>query len=376
MQAAQGRRPSLCVVKGSGGVETFIRAHVDGLPADVTLIHDLPPRIDGRPILSQARLHRAYRKTLRLLNRREWAWELTAAYLTAFRRAHADAVLAEFGQSGVTVSDACRRLGLPLIVHFHGADISKRAVLDEYGARYRILFHEACAIVAVSEPMRQRLIACGAPPDRVHRNPYGVNIQAFHGATPATAGPTFVAVGRFVEKKAPQLTILAFADVHRRDARARLRMIGTGPLVDASRDLARGLGITSAVCFLGAQPPDVIQAEMRQARAFVQHSIEASSGDAEGMPVAILEAAASGLPVVATRHAGIPEAVIDGETGLLVDEHDVAAMAAAMSKLADDPTLAGRLGKAGRDHVETHFSAEHSLARLWSIIDACLARAK
>jgi glycosyltransferase involved in cell wall biosynthesis len=376
MRAAQGRRPSLCVVKGSGDVETFIRAHAEGQPADITLIHDLPPRIDGRPILSQARPSRARRKTLRLLTGREWSWELTTAYQTAFRRTRAEAVLAEFGQTGVTVSDACRRLGIPLIVHFHGADISKRAVLDEYGDRYRILFREARAIVAVSEAMRQRLIECGAPPDKVHRNPYGVNVHSFQGASPATADPVFLAVGRFVEKKAPQLTILAFADVHRRDARARLRMIGTGPLVGACRDLARGLGIDSVVSFLGAQPPHVIQDEMRQARAFVQHSIEAASGDAEGMPVAILEAAGSGLPVVATRHAGIPEAVIDGETGFLVDEHDVAGMAAAMSKLVCDPTLAARLGTAGRDRATTHFSAEQSLARLWSIIAACLTRAE
>jgi glycosyltransferase involved in cell wall biosynthesis len=372
MRSGQRRQPSLCVVKGSGAVETFIRAHAEGLPADVTLIQDLPPQIDGRPILSQARPSRAYRKALRLMTRRDWTWELTTAYVAAFRHARADAVLAEFGQTGVTVLDACRRLGLPLIVHFHGADISKRAVLDEYADRYRQLFREARAIVAVSEPMRQRLIAYGAPPDIVYRNPYGVDVRAFGGASPASADATFLAVGRFVEKKAPQLTILAFAEVHRRDARARLRMIGTGPLLDSCRDLARGLGIDSAVCFLGAQPPAVIQEEMRHARAFVQHSIEAPSGDAEGMPVAILEAAASGLPVIATRHAGIPEAVINGETGLLVDERDVAGMAAAMSRLAGDPALAGQWGAAAHTHATRHFSAEHSLARLWSIIASSL----
>src|SRR5262245_58309814 len=103
-------QPSLCIVKGSGAVEPFVRAHADGLPARVTLIHDLPPRIDDRPILPQSVPSRAYRKALRVVQGREWNWEITSAYLKAFRRARPKAVLAEFGQSGVTVLDACRRM--------------------------------------------------------------------------------------------------------------------------------------------------------------------------------------------------------------------------------------------------------------------------
>jgi glycosyltransferase involved in cell wall biosynthesis len=283
-------------------------------------------------------------------------------------------VLAEFGQSGVVVLDACRRMGLPLTVHFHGADVSKHAVLREYGQRYRTLFQHARAIVAVSGAMEQSLISLGAPPERVHRNPCGVDCASFGCASPADAAPTFVAVGRFVEKKGPHLTILAFAEVHRRHPDARLRMIGDGPLLDACRDLARGLGLVSQVTFLGPQPHAVIQEEMRRARAFVQHSLVASSGDSEGTPVAILEAGASGLPVVATRHGGIPDVVTEERTGLLVPEHDVEGMANAMRMLIENPALAARLGAAARDHVRAHFSMEHSLRRLWAIIAATFDR--
>jgi colanic acid/amylovoran biosynthesis glycosyltransferase len=366
-------RPSLCIIKGSGPVETFVRAHADGLPARVTLIHDLPPQIHGRPVLPQSLPSRACRKALRVLQRREWQWEITSAYLKVFRRTRPRAVLAEFGQSGVVVLDACRRMALPLIVHFHGADISKHQVLRTYGEDYRILFREARAIVAVSTAMQQRLISLGAPREKVHCNPCGVDCGVFGSASPATAGPVFLAVGRFVEKKAPQLTILAFARVHQRRPDVRLRMIGDGPLLDACRDLARGLGVAPAVTFLEAQPHGVIREEMRHARGFVQHSIEAPSGDSEGMPVAILEAGASGLPVVATRHAGIPDAVIEGTTGVLVDEHDVDGMAERMLRLIDDPALAARLGQAARDHVRASFSMERSLGRLWAIIERCIA---
>jgi glycosyltransferase involved in cell wall biosynthesis len=255
-------------------------------------------------------------------------------------------------------------MDLPLIVH---------QVLSRYGEAYGVLFREAGAIVAVSQAMRQRLISLGAQSEKVHCNPCGVDCGAFTSASPSTAGPVFLAVGRFVEKKAPQLTILAFARVHRRRPDARLRMIGDGPLLDACRDLARGLGVASSVTFLEAQPANVIQEEMRSARGFVQHSVEAPSGDSEGMPVAILEAGASGLPVVATRHAGIPDAVIEGTTGFLVDEHDVDGMAERMLRLIEEPALAARLGQAARDHVRAHFSMERSLGRLWAIIERCIA---
>jgi glycosyltransferase involved in cell wall biosynthesis len=108
---------------------------------------------------------------------------------------------------------------------------------------------------------------------------------------------------------------------------------------------------------------------MRRARLYAQHSIEAASGDVEGTPVAVLEAGATGLPVVSTRHGGIPDVVRHGETGLLVEEGDVAGMARQMLRLLRDPTQAAALGDAARRHVRHHFSAERSNGRLWTIIE-------
>ena len=103
---------------------------------------------------------------------------------------------------------------------------------------------------------------------------------------------------------------------------------------------------------------------MREVRGFVQHSLVASDGDCEGSPVAVMEAQLSGLPVVATRHAGIPDVVLDGESGYLVDEGDVAAMAAAIAKLIEDPALAARLGDCGRRRVQEGFTIDHHLNEL------------
>jgi colanic acid/amylovoran biosynthesis glycosyltransferase len=102
----------------------------------------------------------------------------------------------------------------------------------------------------------------------------------------------------------------------------------------------------------------------------VQHSVVASDGNSEGMPNSILEASASGLPVVATRHAGIPEVVLDGETGFLVEERDVEGMARQMARLVMEPALAEELGRAGRKRMQESFSIDSRIARLWAIVGA------
>ena len=296
----------------------------------------------------------------------------TVAYEKVFRRYRPSAVLAEYGTAGVGAMAACRRAGIPLVVHFHGYDASQRDVLLENASTYPRLFEEAAAIVAVSRAMQQRLITMGAPSGKVYYNPYGVDCREFCGADPTKAAPSFVAVGRLTAKKAPETTLEAFAKVYRLWPTATLRIVGDGPLMTECRTRAGTLGIQDAVQFLGAQPPAVVREEMQRARCFVQHSVEASSGDSEGTPVAILEAGATGLPVVSTRHGGIPDVVIDGETGFLVDEDDVDGMAQCMLRLAEDPVLAGRLGDAARARIKSFFSMERSIAELWRIIQSCV----
>jgi len=128
------------------------------------------------------------------------------------------------------------------------------------------------------------------------------------------------------------------------------------------------LHLDDSVTMLGVCNSDEISLRMRKARAFVQHSLVANSGDSEGMPVAIIEAQMSGLPVVATRHAGIPDVVINGETGFIIEEADVDGMADAMIKLAKDPMLAARLGTAARERAVTHFTINHHIEQLAEMI--------
>lgn len=351
--------------------ETFIRGHVDRLPARTVLVHGWPPSIGDSPVLSWP-TRVGYKLRKRIL-RNGGGGEMTAAYVAAFRRFRTDAVLAEYGTTGIDVMEACGKSAIPLIVHFHGYDASVHELLARHANDYLNMFEQAAAIVAVSRTMQQKLISLGAPSEKVHYNPYGINCQQFSGAQPRNAAPLLLAVGRFVEKKAPQLTLRAFAQAHKASPEGRLRMVGAGPLLDECRALIEELKIDDAVTLLGAQPHEVVQQEMRLARAFVQHSVQASNGDCEGTPVGILEACASGLPVISTRHAGIMDVVVEGQTGFLTEEHDVQGMADNMLQLIRDPELAGRMGRAARLRVENHFSQEQSDSCLWAIIEGCIA---
>jgi glycosyltransferase involved in cell wall biosynthesis len=136
-----------------------------------------------------------------------------------------------------------------MIVHFHGHDASDRSILALYRETYPEMFRSADAVIAVSSLMREQLISLGAPPEKVHYNPYGVDCKKFGGADPGQVAPVFVAVGAFRDKKAPHHTVTAFSRVHSEVPNARLRMVGGGPLLDVCKKLAQELGCSDAMLF-------------------------------------------------------------------------------------------------------------------------------
>lgn len=352
--------------------ETFIVAHGHLLPADVTLIEGDNPRVDGRSLLSQSTPARVSRFLSRHLRKRDWAWERESAYDQFIRTWRPHAVLAEYGYSGVAAMRVCQQHNIPLVVHFHGQDATRHEVLRRYKDDYPRMFEIAAAIVVVSQAMQQQLLRLGAPPEKLHYNPCGVDCEAFEAGSPASAPPSFLAVGRLVDKKAPHLSLLAFERVVRQMPEARFRIIGDGPLLSVCHDLVRALKLEHCVELQGARSHEEVREAMRNCRAFVQHSVEALDGDCEGTPVAVLEAGAAGLPVIGTRHAGIPDVVLDGETGFLVEERDVDGMAAHMLRLARGPQLAETVGQAARKRVVENFSMNRSIRRLWKVIESSI----
>ena len=181
--------------------ETFIRAHIERLPAEVVLIHGWRPTVGNRRLLSFP--ERLVHKALRILTGRGLQLETTATYARAFKHYRTEAVLAEYGTTGVKAMEACRRLGIPLIVHFFGFDATEQSILKEHAETYPAMFAKAAAVIACSRAMQKKLISLGAHPDIVHYNPCGADCEFFRGAAPNEAAAVFLAVGRFFATARP-----------------------------------------------------------------------------------------------------------------------------------------------------------------------------
>lgn len=352
--------------------ETFVRANLQGLPFELTAFFG-----DERPLKSPWRL--AYGLAIlisKVLTRLRWfrLASLPAAIVTLglIRQHRPKAVMVEFGFEAVRVMEACSWTGVPLVVHFRGSDASAHARLGLLRDRYRRLLCIAAGVVVKSKPMAQTLETLGARQDRLLISPSGANTALFKGSAPEHTPPVFLSVGRFVEKKGPLHTIRAFSLIHSAgvsvEEQPQLWMVGEGPLLGEAKSLVQSLALQEYVHFLGLRTQEEIAMLMRDVRGFVQHSLVASDGDSEGSPVAVMEAQLSGLPVVATRHAGIPEVVLEGESGFLVDEGDVAAMARAITWLIEDPELAARLGGCGRRRVQECFTIDHHLHQVSDLL--------
>lgn len=347
--------------------ETFVRDHArhlaPGRSVFVTARDVPPPGAEGATLarfqIWPRIIDRAGSRRLMLTLTRRRARKA----VTRFLRDHGVGVLmAEFGPFGHKLLRATTKAGARHYVHFHGWDASR--VLTDHAVlgKYEELWAHSSGFFAPSRFIADKLIGVGCPADRIEVTPCGVWPEAF---PPSTREPGLcLAVGRLVEKKAPEITVQAFLAVAGKHPEARLEVIGDGPLMDHCTALVDEAGMADRVTFHGPQSHEVVAERMRAASVFLQHSVTAKNGDTEGLPVALLEAMCSGLTVVATRHSGIPEAVEDGRSGLLVDEHDGPGMAEALARVLDEPHLAEDLAAAARDRVIEAFTAEKSLSTL------------
>ena len=282
-------------------------------------------------------------------------------------------VHAHFGGDGWLISRTATRLGVPLVITLHGRDVTRQPHAGGLrGRRYRrnlrTAFGRAALILAVSGHIRDRAVALGADPAKVRVHHIGVPAPAVVPDVPKTWDVLFV--GRFVAKKGVDDLVEALGEL--RDPRPRALFIGAGPLLDGARKRAADLGLDAT--FLGAQEPDVVAGSMAGSRVLVAPSKTAANGDAEGLPTAIVEAARLGVPAVSTRHSGIPEIVVHGETGLLGAEGDRTALAANIRTLLTDDALRARLGAAARRTAEASFDLATQTRVLEEYYDMVVAR--
>ena len=194
---------------------------------------------------------------------------------------------------------------------------------------------------------------------------WGSNALAFHLRTaPADGAWQLVQSCRFIAKKGLDLTVAAFAAVAHEFPKSTLTLIGEGPEKEALDRQIASLGIADRVRFTGFISEDSVRAEIDRAHLFLHPSRTSADGNREGVPNSMLEAMATGLPVVATTHGGIPEAVVHGESGLLTSENDAAALANAIRQIMSDEGLRERLSIGARRQVETLFSRDGQIRLL------------
>jgi len=346
--------------------ETFIRRHRDLMDAEVITYYGGYPSThnvkDGRFGLRQWQFYLDTLASKLGLN-----ISVKERALTRSLKTNAiDLCYAEFGPNGVGVMNACDKLKIPLIVNFHGYDIHKTGVVNSYKTRYQRLFEIAGAVVAVSREMEKKLISLGCDSDKIHYLPCAPD-DKFFNLRLKTRPKSLLAVGRFIDKKAPYLTLLSFKKVLKDHPDASLTMIGDGPLLTCCKNIAKSLNISNVV-FTGAIDHSEVLNHFKHATIFVQHSVTDENGNKEGTPVSVMEANAAGIPVVSTLHAGIPDVIINGEGGLLSEEFDTDAMAENITLLLNSPENANLMGRRGREHIKSHLAPDTYKKELNGII--------
>lgn len=353
--------------------ETFIQNHINFLPFEKVIVYggNFPYLTDNdKPTL-------ASRGYLKVLNRIRQIFGNETESIKTFqlkkilKNQKVKLVFAEYLITGAEVFDVCKKLKIPIVAIALGHDISRYSVLNTYKDRYKQLFQYASYIIAVSKHMKVNLTALGCPENKIIYSPAGPDVS-FFDLELKLESKKILAVGRFVEKKAPHLTILAFKKVLKTVPDATLYFAGNGQLLNVCKDLVIALKIDDSVRFLGVISQEQQRELLEQSLCFVQHSVVAKDGDSEGTPVAILEAMAAGLPIVSTEHAGIPYVAEHNKTGLLVPEQNIDLMADMIISLLTDNAKAKRLGAEARLHVQRTFTLEAHINEITKAINQSL----
>lgn len=279
----------------------------------------------------------------------------------ALEAAGVEAILAEFGTQALAVYPVAREMGLPCFTYFRGTDASKALNQSNIPGAYRKMMPHLAGVFSVSQFLLDNLARHGVSHDNAHVIPSGVDVRRFQ---PSKKMPmSCLAVGRMVEKKAPLVTLQAFLEATRDNDAAHLDFVGDGPLLAPAQALVAAEGAQDKVTFHGAQPHDFVCEKLSATEFFLQHSITAADGNTEGLPTAIQEAMAAGCLTISTRHAGIPEAIDEGVTGWLVDEHDAQGFTALIAEAMQTGGRAEMAAKARRV-AEDRFDNDTLLRKL------------
>ena len=277
-------------------------------------------------------------------------------------------ILGEYLNYAFSYFKLSQQLDIPYFAHAHGADVSICLRKKKWRKKYQE-YQQAAGIITMNQISRKRLIDLGIHESKIHVIPYGVDTPNEPLKRKENEVIRCLAVGRMVGKKAPILLLESFRQATKEYPNLHLDYVGAGDLLPAVQQFIDAFELKDKVILHGQQPNEFVLQLMKKADIFLQHSIvDPDSGDEEGLPVAILEAMGYCLPVVSTRHAGIPESVLEEETGLLTDEGNVKEMAQHIVALGQDFDLRQQMGLAGWQRVKEFFSWEKERKQLLEVM--------
>jgi colanic acid/amylovoran biosynthesis glycosyltransferase len=328
--------------------ETFIFAQAGALRNFDVKFVGLKPAVDGLPVRERSILLTKDDSLLSKIRRNVFmSTGFAPGFLRKLKAEKPDLIHAHFSIDCSIALPIAEALDVPLVCSLHGYDVTTR---DEFFAKSRDgrvylrrreqLWNRVTKFVPTSQYMMHRAIALGFPAEKMEVVYSGLDLSKFTPGTEPRNKNLILYVGRLIEKKGGPYLLKAVAKVAKTHPEVELVIIGDGPLRASMEAEAKSLGINCR--FMGKlmhpEPGNSVHDWMRRARVFCGPSVEASDGNTEGVPFVFVESHALGLPAVSFQHAGICEAVLQGETGLLAPERDVDALAGDLLRmLTDDP---------------------------------------
>lgn len=261
-----------------------------------------------------------------------------------------------FGTDGLRALPYKKKFNIPLITDFRGNDAT--GIPSRRHGIYRHLFKDGDLFLVRCESMKKDLIVLGCPTEKILVHHSGIAIDKIECKKRNNhEGITRILfVGRFTEKKGADIAIKSFADARKKHKNIELTMIGDGPEMSSLKNLITNMDLNNYVHLIGNQSHDRVIAEMLRSHIFLLPSMTARNGDKEGIPNALMEALATGMPVISTYHAGIPELITHGKSGYLVEEKNLTALSEALKYLIEHQELWALFGKNGRKQVEDEFN--------------------
>jgi len=290
---------------------------------------------------------------------------LNMLYLaSAMKQVNADVIHAHFGPNGET-AQTLSEVGLvdqKIVTSFYGNDASK--ALDEDPDMFNRVFKNEGVVTVLSEDMKQKLTSKDCPESKIQKVPLCIDTDSFAPKEKDNDIPKILTVARFTEKKGLKYAVEALSQI---DEEFKYHLVGDGELKSDIERQVKEEGLENQVFFHGWMTNEEVKQKMQESDIFLLPSVTASDGDEEGTPTVLLEAQAAGLPVVSTYHAGIPEIVEDGGTGLLAEERNIEELENYLSELLSDQDKRKNMGKKGRELIKKNHSIKTVSKRLVAV---------